>query len=273
MTCQEVNEYLDRTGPADASALPEMLRKHLDGCECCHRLWTLLSRRPRPNQVPEPVRSQIERDLLSSLEPVKPLPQPGKLTLQFALIFGGFSALFAAVMAASNAPGVTTLSFAVFAGMIAVIALWLSVTLSREMIPGEIWRLNRVTTHALAVIGLFGSAALVFPWRLDEPFAQEAWKCYRAGFVLSLPAALLALLLLRRGVLFSPRFACAGAGFLGGLVGIAALHFSCPTIGAPHIAVGHLLVPVTGAVIGFAAGHLAAARVSTGNATGPAVSS
>jgi hypothetical protein len=273
MTCQKVNEYLDRTSAADASALPEMLREHLEGCECCRRLWELLSRRPCPNQVPEPVRSRIERDLLSSLEPVKPLPKPGKLTLQFVLVFGGFSALFGAWMASSNAPGVTAPPFAVFAGMIGVIALWLAVTLSREMIPGEIWRLNRVATHALAVVGLFGTAALVFPWRMNEPFLQEAWKCYKAGFVLSLPAAVLALVLLRRGVLFSPRFACAGAGFLGGLVGIVSLHFSCPTIAAPHVTVGHLMVPVTGAVIGFAAGHLASARLSTEKSSGPAMSS
>lgn len=256
MTCQEVNEYLDRTSTTDASALPEMLRKHLDGCECCRRLWSLLSRQPHSGEVPEPVRSQIEQDLLSSLEPVKPLPQPGRLTLQFALVFGGFSALFSGLLAGSNAPGVTTLPFAVFAVVIGIIALWLSVTLSREMIPGEIWRLSRVATHTVAVIGLFGAMALVFPWRVDQPFGQEAWKCYRAGVILSLPAAVFAVLLLRRGVLFSPRFASAGAGFLAGLVGIFTLHFSCPTVGAPHITVGHLMVPVTGAAIGFAAGHL-----------------
>ncbi len=256
MTCQEVNEYLDRTSVTEASALPEMLRKHLDSCDCCRRLWSLLSGPSTADQVSDPVRSRIEHDLLSSLEPVKPLPQPGWLTLQFALVFGGFSALFVGLLAASNAPGVTSLPFAVFTGVVGVVALWLSVTLSREMIPGEIWRMSRVATHAVAVIGLFGAAALVFPWRMNEPFFQEAWKCYKAAFMLSVPAAAVALLLLRRGVLFSPRFACAGAGFLGGLVGIIALHFSCPTIGAPHIALGHLMVPATGAAIGFAAGHL-----------------
>jgi len=272
MTCQEVNDYLDRTSPADASGLPEVLRKHLDGCECCQRLWELLSRRQRAGQIPEPVRSRIEQDLLSSLEPVKPLPNPGRLTLWFLLVFGGSAALFAGLLAASNAPGVTTFSFAVFAGVIGVIAVWLSVTLSREMVPGEIWRLSRVATHAVAVVGLFGAAALVFPWRVDEPFVQGAWKCFKAGFVLSLPAAVLLLLLLRRGVLFSPRFACAGAGFLAGLVGLVTLHFSCPTIGAAHITLGHLMIPATGAAIGFAAGHLARGRWSE-NGAGPAVSS
>ena len=273
MTCQEVNEYLDRTSPADVSGLPEMLRQHLDHCECCQRLWGLLSRRSGTRDVPETVRSRIEQNLMRSLEPVKPLPEPGKLTLAFALVFAGFAALFAALMASSNAPGVSTGSFAAFGGIIGVIALWLSVTLSREMVPGEIWRLSRIATHAVAVVGLFGATALVFPWRIDEPFAQEAWKCYKAGFVLALPAAVLAVWLLRRGVLFSPRFACAGAGFLGGLVGIFSLHFSCPTIGAAHITVGHLMVPVTGAVIGFAGGHLASARGSAENVPGPAASS
>jgi hypothetical protein len=255
------------------SGLPEVVRKHLDNCECCQRLWGLLSRRPGPRDVSEPVRSRIEQDLLRSLEPVKPLPEPGKLTLAFVLVFGGFSALFAALMASSDAPGVTTPSFAAFVSVIGVIALWLSVTLSREMVPGEIWRLSRVATHAVAVVGLLGATALVFPWRVDEPFVQGAWKCYRAGFVLALPAAVLTVLLLRRGALFSPRFACAGAGFLAGLVGIVSLHFSCPTIGAAHITMGHLMVPVTGAVIGFAAGHLASARWSAENIAGPAVSS
>jgi hypothetical protein len=273
MTCREVNEFLDRRSPPDWAGLPEMLRKHLEGCECCRGLWEFLSRRPCPRQVPPQVRSQIEHDLLGSLEPVAPLPGTGKLTFGFALIFAGLSALFVGLLASPAAPGVNSFPFAAVAGFASVVGLVVSLALSREMAPGEKRLVSPTVAHSLVLVALFAAVALAFPWRIDEAFLVEGWKCFRAGFLISLPAAGLALLLLRRGAPLSPETVGAGAGLLAGLVGLLSLHFSCSIAAAPHIALGHVMVPVAGVVIGHTAGRLLPVRWSARSAAGPASSS
>jgi hypothetical protein len=115
---------------------------------------------------------------------------------------------------------------------------------------------------------------MAFPWRVDVPFLAEAWTCFRAGFLISLPSAALAVLLLSRGAPLSPETVGAGSGLLAGLVAVLSLHFSCPIIGAPHITVGHVLVPVAGVLIGHTVGKRLPMRWSArGAAAGPAPSS
>jgi hypothetical protein len=271
MTCREVNEYLDRSGPGDWAELPERLRAHLEGCECCRGLWQFLSRTPCPRQVPEQVRSRIEQDLLGSLEPVAPLAGTGKLTLGFALIFGGWAALFTGLLASPEAPGVKSFAFAAVAGFASVVGLVVSLALSREMTPAERRYVSPTVAHSLTLVALFAVVGLAFPWRIDEPFLAESWKCFRAGFLISLPTAALAVLWLRRGAPLSPETVGAGSGLLAGLVGVLTLHFSCPIIAAPHIALGHVMVPVAGVLIGHTAGKLLPVRWLA--AAGPSTSS
>jgi hypothetical protein len=273
MTCQEVNGYLDRTGPSDWAGLPEMLRKHLEICESCRGLWELLSRRPCPRQVPQQVRSRIEQDLLGSLKPVSPMPGTGKLTLGFALIFGGWTVLFVGLLASPKAPGVNSFPFAAVAAFAAVVGLVVSLALSREMAPGEKRYVSPTVAHSLALLALFAVVAAAFPWRINQPFWAESWGCFRAGFLISLPAAALAVLLLRRGAPLSPETVGAGAGLLAGLVGVLSLHFSCPVIAAPHVVLGHVMVPVAGVLIGHTAGKLLPVRWFSRRAAGPAPSS
>jgi hypothetical protein len=269
MTCREVNKYLDRNSGLDWARLPEALRKHLETCEGCRTLWELLSRAPGPRQIPQQVRSRIESDVLGSLEPVAPLAGTGKLTLGFALIFGGWSLLFVALLASPAAPGVNSFAFAAVAAFASVVGLVVSLALSREMIPGEKRYVSPTVAHSLALLALFGVVALAFPWRVDEPFVAAAWKCFRAGFLISVPAAALAVLLLRRGAPLSPETVGAGSGLLAGLVGVLSLHFSCGIIAAPHIALGHVMVPVAGVLIGHTVGKLLPVRWSAGTAAAP----
>ena len=269
MTCREVNEYLDRASPADWAGLPEMLHKHVENCECCRALWELLSRRPCPRRVPQQVRTRIEQDLLGSLEPVAPLPGTGKLTLGFALIFGGWSVLFVGLMASPAAPGVNSFPFAAVVGFASIVGLVVSLALSREMTPGEKRYVSPTVAHSLALLALAAAVALAFPWRIDEGFLAESWKCFRAGFLISLPAAALAVLLLRRGAPLSPETVGAGAGLLAGLVGLLSLHFSCSIAAAPHITLGHVMIPVAGVLIGHTAGRLLPLRWSARGAAAP----
>jgi hypothetical protein len=73
---------------------------------------------------------------------------------------------------------------------------------------------------------------------------------------MSLPAAGLAVILLRRGAILTPGVVGAAAGLLAALVGVVGLHFACATQAAPHIALGHLGIPVLGAGLGYLIGRL-----------------
>jgi hypothetical protein len=193
--------------------------------------------------------------------------------LGFVLIFGGLSALFVGLLAAPEAPGVNSFPFFAVAVVASAVGLLLSLALSREMAPGEKRYVSPTVAHSLVLVALFAAVGLAFPWRINEPFVAEGWKCFRAGFLISLPAAALAVLLLRRGAPLSPETVGAGAGLLAGLVGLLSLHFSCSIAAAPHIALGHVMVPVAGVLIGHTAGRLLPVRWSAGAPAGPAPSS
>jgi hypothetical protein len=256
MTCREVNEYLDGNGLGDLAVLPEMLHKHLDNCACCRALWDLLSRRPCPKRVPVQVRDTIQEELFKSLKPVAPLPSAGKLMLGFAVIFGGLSGMFAALNATAGAPGATSFPFAAVLGVVVAAGLLLSWVLSREMAPGEKRYLAPALLLGSSLAALYAAVGLVFPWTPDETLWARHWHCFREGFLVSLPGAALILLLLWRGAVLSPGIVGALAGLLAALVGVLSLHFSCTLATAPHIAAGHLMVPVSGVVIGYVAGRL-----------------
>jgi hypothetical protein len=256
MTCQEVNDYLDRSSLGDGAELPAMLRKHLQSCGCCRSLWEMLSRRPCPRQVPQQVRSRIEDQVLGSLEPVAPVAGVGKLTLSFFSIFGGVSALFVIWGASPGAPGIQSLPFAAFVAMAGLAGVLLSWTLSREMAPGEKRYVSPPVTLFLSSLGLFAAAVVVFPWTVGESFFVQSWSCFQHGALMSLPAAGLAVILLRRGAILTPGVVGAAAGLLAALVGVVGLHFSCTTQAAPHIALGHLGIVALGAGVGYLAGRL-----------------
>ena len=63
-------------------------------------------------------------------------------------------------------------------------------------------------------------------------------------------------MLLRRGAVLSLGIVGAGAGLLAGLVGVVVLHFGCGMNNAPHVVLGHLGIPLAGALIGAAIGRL-----------------
>ena len=256
MTCEEVNNYLDRSSPANGAELPEVLRKHLESCRCCRSLWQLLSRRACPRQVPQEVRSRIEQQVLGSLEPVAPLAGVAKLTLSFFSVFGGISALFVTLGASPGAPGIKSLPFAAVVAAAGLLGIMLSWTLSREMAPGEKRYLSPPGTLLFSVFGLFGAVLLVFPWTVGEQFLVQSWSCLQHGALMSLPAAGLAVIVLQRGAILTPGMVGAAAGLLAALVGIVGLHFSCAIQAAPHVVLGHLGVAVLGIGLGYLASRL-----------------
>ena len=256
MTCAEANGYFAQSGAKTLGALPEGVREHLGACPHCRSVWEFLTIGDSPEAVSPQVQSEIEDTVLESLEPVSPLPTAGVLTSMFLLIFGGLSAVVIGFTGLRQGTlGMDTMQFAGALGIVGAAAVLSALTLSRGMVPGEkTWVLPARLT-LLTLLGLFVVIGVLFPWNWTQDFFPASWKCFRHGFMASLPAALLFVLILRRGAVLSLGAIGAGAGLLAGLVGVVVLHFACGMHTAPHIAMGHLGIPLAGTVAGFLMGR------------------
>ena len=255
MTCGEVSKHLDGADTRRRGGLPAQVREHLEQCGPCQALWDFLTRQDTAQLEPE-LLSRVSRTVQQSLEPVKPLPSARLLTLGFLLIFGVISAGFVGISGLRGADAMGNMTFAGMLGVIGAAAFLAAFTLSREMAPGEKKIFTAPRLFLLLLMPLFLAASVLFPWDFSHNILSGSWKCFRHGFLFSLPAAGLVVLLLRRGAVLSLGVVGAGAGLLAGLVGVAVLHFACGMNNAGHVALGHLGIPLAGAVIGAAIGRL-----------------
>ena len=255
MTCGEVSKHLDRANSPRWGGLTARVREHLEQCRSCKALWDFLSSPETAELTPE-LRSRINQSAEKSLEPVKPLPSARLLTLGFLLIFGVISAGFVGISGLRGADAMGNMTFAGMLGIIGAAAFLVAFTLSREMAPGEKKILSAPRLFLLLLMPLFLAAAVLFPWDFSHNILSGSWRCFRHGFLFSLPAAGLIVMLLRRGAVLSLGVVGAGAGLLAGLVGVAVLHFACGMNNAGHVALGHLGIPLAGAVLGAAIGRL-----------------
>lgn len=255
MTCSEVGKHLHEAAEAGPSSLSESIRKHLEGCAPCRALWDFLAREETAVPVSAALQAKITGSVLESLEPVAPLTNAWKLTLGFVLIFGLISGVFVAVSGLQGTADSSTLSFTALLGVIGVAVLLVSITLTREMSPGT----PRLLTPARLFITLFAAIfiiiAFLFPWEIGDGVFAHSWHCLRSGLVFSIPAAVLILLLLRRGAVLSMSVAGAGAGLLAGLAGMTILHFGCTIHSAPHVMIAHFGIAKAGALFGFLLGR------------------
>ncbi len=194
---------------------------------------------------------RIERSLLGSLAPVRPLPSRGVLALGYLAIFAAVAATIVASVGFRGAVAMTAQQLAGLLTAVVGAAVLTAVSLSEEMVPGS----RRTVRPSRLIGGLLGAlavvVALLFPW---EGGLAGGRHCFESGFLFSLPAAGLVVLLLRRGAPLAWGAVGASAGLLAGLAGMAILHLGCSMIAAPHIMVGHLAVPLAGASIGFLLG-------------------
>ena len=254
MTCGEVSKHLDKANSQGWGNLPAQVHMHLEQCQSCKALWDFLTGQDTAELTPE-LRSRINRAVQQSLEPVKPLLSARLLTLGFLLIFGAISAGFVGVAGLGGANVMGNTAFAGMLGVIGAAAFVVALTLSREMSPGEKRVLTTPQLFLLLLAPLFLAASLLLPWDFSHNILPGSWRCFRHGFMFSLPAAGLVVMLLRRGAVLSPGVAGAAAGLLAGLVGVVVLHFGCGMNNAAHVALAHLGVPLAGALIGAAIGH------------------
>ena len=110
---------------------------------------------------------------------------------------------------------------------------------------------------------MFASTALLVVFALlfrnyrTDHFIAAGLACLHAGLLIAIPAALLSLLLLRRGFAVNPASAGLTGGALAGVSGVSMLELQCSNFQALHVLVWHTAVLPTsaaaGALLGWAA--------------------
>lgn len=199
-----------------------------------------------------PATEQAIRDLLlPSLETVRPIPSRVILVASFLAIFATVTAVLIAFSGTRGALNMTAPQLGGILLAITVSAGLAAVSLSREMSPGQSRIIHPGTMTAGVVFALLALVVGLFPWSEGPTYGL---RCFGSGFLFSLPAVVLVLLVIRRGSPLAWGAVGAIAGLLGGLVGMATIHIGCSMLNAPHIATGHLTIPLAGAIGGYITG-------------------
>lgn len=208
-----------------------------------------------PNEPPAEGSAAAERRiaerLIQSLRPVAPLPSRTMLAGGFLAIFAAVTALLLAFGGTRGAGNMSVLQLAGILTAIVSAAGLAAFFLSGEMTPGQRRLVRPGAMTAAILFALFALIFGLFPWTQG---ALKGWHCFQSGFLYSIPAAILVLWLVRQGAPLAYGAVGAAAGLLSGLAGMTAIHVGCSLLNAPHMAAGHLTIPLAGAAAGYLAG-------------------
>jgi hypothetical protein len=255
MNCSDLDFLLGERAGRD-HPLPPAADAHLRTCPRCQALAAALDQPlPAASLKSESV-TAIEERLVKDLHPAHALP-PKKL------FFAAFLLIFVVLMAVGIAH-LGAFAWAEFGlsrrimvcTSLGASAALLAYAMVQQMFPGSRRRLS----PALLSMGTFVCLTLVLAALFEAGhsgrFFREGMPCFEAGIPYAIPAALLFWLILRLGVVFSPRATGALCGALAGLIGVSVLEIHCSNFDLRHILVWHLGVGVTGALAGLLTGWL-----------------
>jgi len=255
VTCRDAELSIARS--ADGAVIPAEAAAHIAACERCRSLASALRVRvstagPSPEQLTE-----IKAGIVTSLEPVKPVPADGVLFLCLMLI-----------LALTTAAGVGELGIAgwraldvwtrtaVFAALTAG-SLLLAFSVVQQIVPGSRVVIPARTSIASVLGVLTGIFLTLFRPHPEPTFVATGLVCLRIGLECAIPAAALSWLVLRRGVILNPLTAGALTGVLAGLSGLAVLEVFCPNLNRYHILIWHLGATVISGIAGTTAFFIA----------------
>jgi hypothetical protein len=270
MTCQQIDDFLDRRWQDPQSRLPEDVISHLEGCARCRGLvdWAQ-GRSPQPT-LPGGLESRVEKTILESLRPVSPLPSAGVFTLAFLGVF--VLVLLVGVWARGGvySPGVMTArQLVTISAILAAGAVVLAASLSAQIAPGSRTRIPPKALVLSVAGALLVALAVLFPWTRDATFWSWGVGCLLFGLRWAVLAAILLSLLIRRGAALFPSAIGATTGLFAGLVGVSVIHLGCLNVTAPHLAIWHAAVPLSSALVGFTVGSVLGWKASPDDAPRP----
>ncbi len=249
MNCKDFQKDL-----ASGEPLTPQAADHARSCGTCGALFRILEG-GSDKAKPDPARvAAIQQILISSLEPIRPLPSNGKLAL---------TALVVAIllMLVCTAPfgyfGMRALSMgqiAFYYGVVLFGGVLLAEAIAEDIIPAT----KRILPRVPLIIGIF-LVLIATVWLLfadsGTSIPGRGMACLRLGIFAAAIAGMAAHFFLRRGVLTTPVQTCCLSGTFAGLVGFGVLALHCPILTASHILPWHLgamaISGCAGAIIGI----------------------
>ena len=251
--CALINTELDRHLGEQAFKPPAEIRRHLDACERCNRLYRWMTEPSASDPGSNALYSRIESSLKASLRPVKVQPSIRSLALRFwvILLFLAF-----AVIATIGADGLRQMEWSERV----VVSVWLigagvllSLSLAWQMTPGSRQLIPARITIAVLTAGFLFILGVLFPWRIPDAFLAPGWHCFKTGMAMAAPITILFVALSRRGAPLVIGSLAGTVSALAGLFGTAVLQFTCSRQEATHLVVWHGGVFVASILIGLVA--------------------
>jgi hypothetical protein len=197
---------------------------------------------------------RIAQSLAGTARPVRRLRSPGIIAAGLIAICVAVGVLAAAKLGIYGLPKLSALEMAaIFPVLCALIALFAR-GLSGRMTPGSRPYVGPGWMVAGASMALALTFAVLFHDYHTVRFVPSGLVCLKAGIAVGIPAALLGLLIIRRGFFIHPVGAGMVLGALGGLAGVMMLEVHCPNFQALHVMVWHTaVVPVSSGLGGIVA--------------------
>jgi hypothetical protein len=186
--------------------------------------------------------------ILPALTPVRPLAPAWALIAGFLFVFGAIAVASASVVGMQGWRALSMAERIVIFTVLIAAACFTAVACTREMRPAGGRRVSG-PAFLVAIAGLLVTFALLFHDYDLPKFVGQGIPCLSAGLVFALAAALLGLLLLRRGFVLDRAAAGIALGTLAGLAGIAGLELHCPNLKASHVMFWHVGVVLSSALI------------------------
>lgn len=258
---REFDRYFGAPGedPADqiGARLSPEARLHLEQCGRCRQLYEFLSAEVSleiGDVGPSEVYSKIRTKLQGTLTPVSPLPSTAMLAIQLLAVFVLFALPIGAILGFSGIHQMGPMQLIGVTLVMAAGAAALAYSLACQMRPGSVRRFSVALAIAVLAAGFIAAVGTLFPWQRSEQFIPQGWPCAVTGTVVAIPGSLIFWLLVRRGAPLSLTTLGGTLGAIAGLVGVAALQFSCSRQEATHLLVWHGSVLLLSTVVGILAG-------------------
>jgi hypothetical protein len=243
-------------GRAAAPPPPEAVA-HLDECERCSEIYRWMHEDRTGDSVPADLEERLRGRLCASLRPVRPLPPGWILAVCFAGVFGFLTALFLAYSGWAGVGNMSLTQALVVGAVLSFSAIFLSISLSWQMIPGTFQKVPAPALIGVFGAGFFAVVGTLFTWESPVELLGAGWGCTLHGLYVAIPVAGLLLLLASRGAPLSYSMLGSSLGATSGVLAVTVLQFSCPNQHAGHLLLWHGGVVLICVMAGYIFGRIA----------------
>lgn len=193
------------------------------------------------------------RETLTGIEQRSPLPGQSTLRLVFAAMILSVSMTLLMVVGPLGWHLMTPFQKTACVVLLGAVAILEADQLARVMVPGS-KRLMRSSLVILLGFVLTSAIALLFPYEPHTVDPAWNWNCFQSALTLAIPTAVLAMLVVRRGMSLSLSETGAMVGMFAAAGGTIVMQLHCDINESSHVMIGHVLPLVVGAGLGWVFG-------------------